>query len=270
MITIDNIKLKMIEYCDKFEQLSRACEPSDQYGVELEVLLNDFSHFVTKEANKEAWEELDAQEELNDLSCTIERIRATSAACVAMMEKHRAIRLRSGNAEIADYFRNIEACIETEFGSFSVAPESKVLLIGSGAFPMTPLLIARRTGAEVVGIDIDEDAVALGREVVAKLGEGLNIRLEHASAEHFAYTGEATHIIFSSTVGLKYELLDQLHALTVPHVVVAMRYGNGLKSLFNYPMREIDGAKWRLTERILRADQVFDVALYTKTAGEEG
>lgn len=272
MIAIDHLKLEIIEYSNKFEASSRTYDQSNRYGSELEDLLNDFSRFVTNDGNKEAWNRLDPQE-LDALDGTIRGVRYTSAICVAMMEKHRAMRLRDGNSSIADYFRNIESCIEAEFGGFSVTPDSKVLLIGSGSFPMTPLLIAKRTGAEVVGIDIDEEAVALGREVIAKLGSGLPIRLEHVSAEHLAYTGEATHIIFSSTVGLKYELLDQLHELTLPHVVVAMRYGSGLKSLFNYPMQEVDGRKWRLSNRILRADQVFDVALYTKSghpAGKEG
>jgi hypothetical protein len=129
---------------------------------------------------------------------------------------------------------------------------------------MTPLLIARRTGAQVIGIDIDAEAITLGRKVVQTLGSELNIRLELSLLEDLAYTREATHIIFSSTVANKYELLDQLHALTNAQVVVAMRYGNQLKSLFNYPMRETDDRKWRLADNILRPHDVFDIALYQK------
>ena len=272
MIVVDHLKQEIIEYSGKFAELSCTGDHSKRYGSELENLLNEFSGFVTNAENKKAWDRLDPQE-ITTLESTIRQVRDTSAVCVALMEKIRAIRLRDGHTSITDYFRNIESCIETEFGGFSVTPESKVLLIGSGSFPMTPLLIARRTGAEVVGVDIDEEAVTLGREVIAKLGSGLPVRLEHASAEQLAYTAEATHIIFSSTVGLKYELLDRLHALTQPQVVVAMRYGDGLKSLFNYPKREVAGRKWTLSDLILRADQVFDVALYTKSShlqGKEG
>lgn len=263
MIANEDFKLKLVDYHDNFKEKSRTYDQSDQHGSELEALLDRFSHFVTNESNKEAWNRLD-QQELGLLDGFVSEIREASALCVAMMEKYRAVRLRSGYAAIADYFKNIEACIEKEFGGFSILPESKVLLIGSGSFPMTPLLIAKRTGAEVVGIDIDEEAITLGREVIALLGSGLPIRLENLPAEQLPYAREATHIIFSSTVGKKYELLDRLHSITNEHVVVAMRYGDGLKSLFNYPMQEIEWGKWRLSDRILRPDQIFDVALYTK------
>ncbi len=181
------------------------------------------------------------------------------------MEKYRALKLQNGDVEIADYFKNIEECIEKEFGRFHVTADSKVLLVGSGSFPMTPLLIAKKTGAEVVGIDIDEEAILLGRNVVEKLGAGLKIRLEQTFAEDLPYTQDATHIIFSSTVSNKYDLLDQLHTLTNEHVVVAMRYGNELKSLFNYPMRETNSSKWKMVDNILRPHDVFDIALYQKT-----
>lgn len=172
--------------------------------------------------------------------------------------------MRDGHVEIADYFKNIESCIEEEFGSFRITSESKVLLVGSGSFPMTPLLIAKRTGAEVVGIDIDDEAIQLGRNVVERLGSGLNIRLEKLSVEDLDFTKDVTHVIFSSTVESKYDILDQLYELTNDHVVVAMRYGNQLKSLFNYPLREVDEEKWKLVEHIIRPEHVFDIALYKK------
>ena len=43
-----------------------------------------------------------------------------------------------------------------------------------------------------------------------------------------------------------------------------MRYGDQLKSLFNYPMRATDSTKWKLVDQILRPDDVFDIALYQK------
>jgi hypothetical protein len=141
-----------------------------------------------------------------------------------------------------------------------------VLLVGSGSFPMTPLYVAERIGAGVVGVDIDVEAVELGRRVVQRLGGGLeqNIRLEHLPVQSLPFTGEATHVIFSSTVEAKYDLLDLLHSLTREDVVVAMRFGDGLKALFNFPMRQVDQRKWRLVDTIRRPEQVFDIALYVK------
>jgi hypothetical protein len=99
---------------------------------------------------------------------------------------------------------------------------------------------------------------------VQRLGGGFDITLEHVPVEALPFTGEATHVIFSSTVEAKYDLLDLLHALTRDDVVVAMRFGDRLKSLFNFPMQQVDQRKWRLVDTIRRPEQVFDIALYVK------
>ncbi|WP_369899525.1 nicotianamine synthase family protein [Bacillus manliponensis] len=254
----------LIEFSEKFGRLAVSYDHTINNCSELEKLIDDYSKFITNERNKEAWEQLELQD-LDDFEKLVVDLRKNSALCVAIMEKYRALKLLNGNTKIADYFKNIESCIEKEFGSFQITTESKVLLIGSGSFPMTPLLIAKRTGAEVVGIDIDDDAIQLGRNVVKKLGKGLKIRLEKKLVKDLKFTKYVTHVIFSSTVENKYNILDQLHMLTNKNVVVAMRYGDQLKSLFNYPMREVNEQKWQMIEKIIRPNHVFDIALYKKS-----
>ncbi|MGM7723054.1 SAM-dependent methyltransferase [Metabacillus sp. Hm71] len=253
------------EFSEKFDVLAGRYDHTINHCSELEILIDDYSKFITNENNREAWEQLEQQESSGFIQLVAD-LRKKSSLCVAIMEKYRALKLLNGYADMTDYFKNIESCIEKEFGSFQITSESKVLLVGSGSFPMTLLLIAKRTGAEVVGIDIDDEAIQLGLNVVEKLGKGLNIRLAKELVENLDFTKDVTHIIFSSTVEHKYDILDQLHTMTNEHVVAAMRYGNQLKSLFNYPMREVDKRKWKLVENILRPDHVFDIALYKKSS----
>ncbi len=260
---IKTFQENLSDFLEKFKYLAAIYDHSINHCSELELLIDDYSRFIINERNKEAWEQPELQG-AGDFNQLVGDLRKNSALCVAVMEKYRALKLLNGSTERTHYFKNIESCIEKEFGRFQLTSESKVLLIGSGSFPMTPLLIAERTGAEVVGIDIDAESIELGRKVVERLGGNLNIRLEKVAVENLEHSKELTHIIFSSTVEDKYDILDQLYTLTNDNVVVAMRYGNQLKSLFNYPMREVDGEKWRLEENILRPDQVFDIALYKK------
>lgn len=263
MKTQVNVELVLNEYLEHFVRVTQQYDGTAHQSVELERTINQYSAFITSEANKELWDEFITLKS-DDRNQLIANLRTYSARCVAIMEKYRALKLLSGHAERTDYFENIEACIEEEFGGFRLTAESKVLMIGSGSFPMTPLFIAKRTGATVVGIDIDDEAIELGRRVVEKLGGELPITLVQEFVENLTSTKEATHIIFSSTVENKYQLLDQLHDLTNDRVVVAMRFGDQLKSLFNYPKQDVDERKWKLTEVIMRPEQVFDVALYTK------
>ncbi|GGF62331.1 hypothetical protein GCM10010912_04340 [Paenibacillus albidus] len=260
-----DFQVALSHYLATFVELARKYDQTPRHCSELEQVIDDYSKFVTNADNKLAWERM-APESSRALNPIVVELRKLSSLCVAIMEKYRALKLQSGAIETADYFRNIEACIDKEFGSFQITSDSKLLLIGSGSFPMTPLLIAKRTGAEVVGIDIDEEAIALGLMVVEKLGAGLNIRLEQTRVEELDIVRDLTHIIFSSTVAQKYDLLEQLYPLTNKDIVVSMRYGDGLKSLFNYPMREVGSRTWSLVDNILRPHDLFDIALYKKAA----
>lgn len=243
-------------FADRFDHISR-------HRTELERLVDDYSTFITDESNSNIWDGLERQG-TGGLNGLAEELRAYSARCVATLEKYRALKLIKGDTGLTDYFRNIEECIEKEFGSFQVTSKSIVLLVGSGAFPMTALLIAKRTGAEVIGIDIDDEAIGLGVKVIEALGPELKIRLINTPVENLDYIQEVTHIIFSSTVAEKYDMLERLHPLTNEEVVVAMRHGNGLKSLFNHPMKETDDDKWKLVDTVLRQNDIFDIALYKK------
>ncbi|NUU75213.1 nicotianamine synthase family protein [Paenibacillus xylanilyticus] len=265
MSTVMDFTKQLNDFSTTFEQLAKVYDHSVQHSEQMENAINSYSHWITDKHHESFWADKEL-ERSTDFEQLVLNLRQQSSLCVAIMEKYRAMKLQQGEVEIADYFKNIEECIEKEFGSFHVTSDSKVLLIGSGAFPMTPLLIARRTGAQVVGIDIDDEAIGLGQAVVETLGAGLRIHLQKALVQELAYTKEATHIIFSSTVAMKYDILDQLYSLTNEHVIVAMRYGNGLKSLFNYPQQATDHQKWRLVDNILRPDDVFDIALYQKAS----
>ncbi|PJO43114.1 SAM-dependent methyltransferase [Lysinibacillus xylanilyticus] len=228
---------------------------------ELCGIIDEYSSFIINHDNETKWGNLEQSIEILPL---VENLRSNSSVCVQIMEKYRALVLSHENEEITDYFRNIEDCIEKEFGGFQITSQSKVLLVGSGSFPITLLMIAERTGAEVFGIDIDNEAVQLGKHVVNKLGSQLSIQIDNKTVRELPVIKRITHIIFSSTVNCKYDILDQLYDLTNKDVLIAMRYGNGLKSLFNYPMKEVDENKWYIKEKTVHPQSVFDVILYQK------
>ncbi|OIU68606.1 nicotianamine synthase family protein [Rossellomorea aquimaris] len=247
-------------FLERFEHTVQSFIQEGTSAGELEQLVDDYSSFILSPEYISRWEQLVAA----GVPEIVKKLQKSSALAVAVLEKHRAMKLLKGESGKADYFENIESCIDKEFGRFQVTDESVVLLVGSGAFPMTPLLIAGRTGAKVIGIDIDEDAVTLGRQVVERLGADLDIRIEPKPAEELDKLNEVTHIIFSSTVDGKYKILDSLYEKTGDRVVVSMRYGNGLKSLFNFPSKSVNEEKWIIAENFIRNDQIFDILIYEK------
>lgn len=262
MGTADLVRL-MEEHLHALRGAVAEYDGTTRHGPEMERVVGDYSAFVTDARHHEAWDALQ-RESAPGFMRLVAELRSQSARCAAIMEKYRALNLLDGRTASAGYFDNVESGIEVEFGTFRLTPSSKVLLVGSGSFPMSPLRIARRTGATVVGVDIDEEAVDLGQRVVKTLGSGLDITLERVSVEDLPFTAEASHVIFSSTVPVKYDLLHAIHSSTRDDVVVVMRYGDDLKSLFNYPMEPVDPRKWKVAEQVLRPEHIFDVALYVK------
>jgi histidine 2-aminobutanoyltransferase len=258
-----DLLLLMDEHLDRLRESAGRYDGTARHGPDVERVVADYSAFVTDARHHDSWARL-AREGSPDFTRLVAELRSQSARCAAVMEKYRALDLLDGRTGSAGYFDDVESGIEVEFGTFGLTSSSKVLLVGSGSFPMTPLYIAGRTGAGVVGVDVDDEAVELGRQVVEKLGNGLDIRLERVPVGDLAFTREASHVIFSSTVAVKYDLLHRIHPSTRDDVVVAMRYGDHLKSLFNYPMEEVDHRRWELADQVLRPQHIFDIALYVK------
>ncbi|MDR4534601.1 class I SAM-dependent methyltransferase [Glutamicibacter sp. PS] len=251
------------QYRRLFTEALAAYDGSTGGARHLEQAIATYARLITSAPNEARFTRL-LQEGGAPTEELVDELRALSARCAGVLEKYRALRLLNGQESTDDYFMNVESCIEQEFGAMTPDEHSKVLLIGSGSYPMTLLHLAQQTGARTLGIDIDAEAVELGRRVVQQLGSGLHIRLEQRTAAELEFTAQATHLVFSSTVAAKYELLDELYAHTREDVVVAMRFGDSLKSLFNYPMQPVNPQRWQLVHTIRQEDQVFDIALYAK------
>ena len=66
------------------------------------------------------------------------------------------------------YHHAYKAVIDRELSMLSLKDGAKVLFIGSGAFPFTPLWLATLQGCHVTAIDIDHYAVKRARRVVKK------------------------------------------------------------------------------------------------------
>lgn len=254
---------RLHDYRSRFVDAGDGYDGTSRRAAHLEEVMAHYSAFVTDEHHAAPFAELE-QDHPAATKDLVQDLRAQSARCAAVMEKYRALRLLAGHARSVGYFAEVESCIEEEFGTLSPTQDATVLLVGSGSYPMTLLTVAQRTGARAAGVDIDAEAVELGRRVVATLGDTLDITLTDDPVEDLPLTRHATHVVFSSTVAAKYDLLHRMHPVTRDDVVVAMRFGDGLKSLFNYPMQEVDPTRWRLVRTVRRPDQVFDIAVYVK------
>lgn len=250
-----------------FEGLNAAFINGESVSKEMEEALESYTEFVLSPQNKQLYETF--MEDLNTENGTLlDAVRLSAAHNVWQMEKYRATTLSGEENELTHYFSNVEGCIEMELEKLGINRQSKVLLIGIGAFPMTPMWFYRKTGAMVVGIDIDSEASAYAEKVLERFGFLKAITVKTCAYDQLSFTKEATHIIIASTIPEKMEILNNLHGLTMHSVKISMRYGNGVKSLFNYPIEWDKLQHWHCYETLAFDENVFDVAFFNKEGGD--
>lgn len=254
-------------YLEQFTYLHQLILEDSRHIVDLENLIDEYSQWILQplaEHHYLTWNDLETK-----ISFT-KKLQEVSAKCVKQVEVIRAQRLLNGRVSTSGYFENIEHCINEEFGRWQIGQNDKLLLIGSGAYPMTLIQVAKETGAAVIGIDIDSEAVDLGQRVVNVLAPNEDIVISNQTVDQLEDIQSVTHIIFSSTIPIKYDILNELYTLTNDEVVVAMRYGDDMKALFNYPSQATDETQWRCEELQTRPKQIFDIALYRKVTSKVG
>jgi hypothetical protein len=254
--------IKDVKYfLSEFRQFNNAYIKNIRDYTGLEKTIDAFSSFVSCGMNEEIWEKLQHKDDIIKLN---EELREEAIFCLKNFEKRKTMELQNNRHNISNYFKDMEICIEAEISCFEITSNSKVMFIGAGAFPTSSLLIAKRTGAEVVGVDIDSEAVRLARTVVSTLGNTGRITITDCSVDKLDFTKIATHIILASTVKSKFDILSQLYPITNKNVVIAVRYGNGFKSLFNYPLQEVSETFWQLVNTVSIPESIFDIAVYKK------
>lgn len=194
------------------------------------------------------------------------RFRRISGLGEHALETAWAERIRSGTRLAAFPYRdNYEHLSALEAGLLRRAgPASSVAFLGAGPLPLSAVLLARRLGAAVTGLDRDAAAVADARAITPHLlaqrpprarGAGYDratVTFERADAYDADLTAYDT-VVVAALVGEsaddKRRLLDHLAAATRPGAVVLVRSARALRTLL-YPAVPLDA---------LRGFEVLDV-----------
>ena len=88
--------------------------------------------------------------------------------------------------KIAEYYLGFyEEMIEQELSMLNVTSNKKILVIGSGSLPVTPILIARKTKAKILCLDIDRKAVQKSVEYINKIELSNQIQIKHSDGDNY-------------------------------------------------------------------------------------
>lgn len=236
------LSLRSLEY--EIKQLSAYAREHEECFDLLQMKLDALCRFMTIEENGKQWLEWGSQEEIQ---LYVQQLRETSVQALCDMEKYQSGLAIEQRLNVSEYIEILSQSVRNELRDFRIGHSSKVLFIGSGAFPLSALTIAKETHAEIVCLDIDLEAVEKGRKVAETSGLGDRIMFSGESLKELSFVREATHVVIASLVRNKLEVLNDLKEKIQPGTRIMMRYGNGLKSLFNYPLEEDLSDDWRRT-----------------------
>ncbi len=122
------------------------------------------------------------------------------------------------------------------------------------------MAIAKEIGAELMCLDIDIEAIKLARKVTKVLGLESIVKFSSKTVNELNFIKQATHIIIASLVEEKYQILENLKDKVSPEAKIILRYGNGLKEIFNYPLKEDLSKEWNQTQ-ISNKENIYDTII---------
>ncbi|RJE87016.1 class I SAM-dependent methyltransferase [Paenibacillus sp. 1011MAR3C5] len=249
------LALQSFEYeIHRLKAYSEEC--SDCYEL-LQLKLDALCSFMTSDESEALWGEWGDREEIRQHG---ELLRSASNQALCRLEKYQSCQVLEQKMNVSEYLSLLTSTVSQELKIFGMEAASRILFIGSGAFPVSALTMAQESGAEVFCLDTDEEAVALGRRVAEAAGLLAKLTFTSSYGAGMSFLDRATHVVIASLVGNKHELLRELKAAAGLETKIILRYGNGLKSIFNFPLELELSDEWEITP-IIQNKRIYDTVM---------
>ena len=144
-----------------------------------------------------------------------------------------AAKILAGEAKLEDYpmHERFVRLVSGEAELAGIKPEHKVLFIGSGPFPISPILFAKLTGAHVDCLDMSKEACEISEQVVEKLGLQDQITIINGEGES-ADVGEHDVVVVALLAQPKDRIAFNLKLQNPESTPVVVRWAPGNRKVF--------------------------------------
>lgn len=237
--------------------LSRYSLESCECYLLVQECLDQLCDFICNPSHQDTWQrhlgcgEVDRQ---------LKKLRETAVHALCRLEKHQSECAKLHTLDMTQYLERLSISASAELKEAKIHQDSKVLFIGSGSYPLSVITISQLTGADVLGVDIDKKAVQLALRL-SNMSRKVSFTYEPLNEVLKRYT--PTHVIIASLVEHKWEVLAQLRPLISESTCILVRFGNGIKSAFNYPFNPSLSLGWRNIS-LDNQHAVYDVVMMEK------
>lgn len=205
------LSLRLLE-CEIRELTSYSGAYCDCYEL-LKIKLDELCEFMVREETIRQWTVWGGDEEVQKQA---ERLREAAVMALCNVEKLQSKCILHNEMDVNKYLTTLIQSVKDDLKNFGIDYHSKVLFIGSGAFPVSVLTIAKEFGAKVMGVDIDSEAVLLASHVARAFDIETLVSFSDEKLNSLTFLKETTHIIIASLVENKIEVLDQLKEFDYP------------------------------------------------------
>jgi predicted RNase H-like nuclease (RuvC/YqgF family) len=250
--------IKMLRH--EINELSAYIKESKYCYELLTNKLDNLSKFVVSKENDKQWQLWGEDAEIRKYSA---ELREVSSKAICTIEKYQSSCTVNDQADISVYMSTLCDSVKKELEAFEINNKSKVVFIGSGAFPISALTIAKQTGAEIMCLDIDVEAVEMGKNIAELTGLESSVSFTNKTVSELSFMKDATHVVIASLVKNKLEVLEELKFVLSEDAKVIIRYGNGLKSMFNYPLDQDLSNEWNYAN-VGQREHFYDTVVLKK------
>lgn len=222
--------------------------------------IDELSAFIANEMNQLDWEPTSDDVERLRL---MHRVRDAAVAALCNLEKYLCQKVLREGTDLGSYLNSLASSVRTEISRAGITDQARILFIGSGAFPTSAMLIAREARAQLCCLDIDDEATLLGSQIANRQGLGGLMEFKSVAIDALPFARHATHFVIASLVEAKTVVLEQIRMVMNDHAKVLVRYGTGIKELFNYSIDPASLRCWKVSGSPI-IHSVFDTVILEK------
>jgi len=164
---------------------------------------------------------------------TVESLQQLYERFETDLEYEFADKVIAGHAEVEDYplHERFVRLIEGEAEIADIKPEHRILFIGSGPFPISPILFAQLTGAQVDCLDFSKEACETSEKVIEKLVLKDKITVINGDGQSTDLSGHDV-VVVALLAQPKVEICANINRSCPKNTPVVVRCAPGTRSLF--------------------------------------
>ncbi|MBB6449575.1 hypothetical protein HNR44_001524 [Geomicrobium halophilum] len=137
------------------------------------------------------------------------------------------------------YWENYKELTTTEVNKLHNLTSSwkelnRICFIGSGALPLSPLLMSKELNVTIDCLDVDKSAYSIGKSLIHQLHKDEQLFYKYKDGKKFNYQ-DTDLVVIASLVPNKELIIEQIRR-TNPNTIIALRSSEGLHTLLYHPI----------------------------------